>query len=95
VTPAFDGDKGFRPVVGFAYSHGKEVGVVAVNQGERVASGYLRFPEGFWNAWSHVELRDRLAEPKAEYARDGNQLERQGLYVQLEPCAFHLLTATR
>jgi len=95
VTPAFDGDKGFQPVVGFAYSHGKEVGLVAVNQDERVASGYLRFPEGFWNGWSHVNLRERVAEPETEYSREGNQLQRQGLFVQLEPYAFHLLTATR
>jgi hypothetical protein len=94
-TPAFDGDKGFEPVVGFAYSHGKEVGLVAVNQGERVASGYLRFPAGFWNGWTHVELRERLAEPETEYSREGKQLQGQGLYVQLEPYGFHLLTATR
>jgi hypothetical protein len=95
VTPAFDGDKGFEPLVGFAYSHGKEVGVVAVNQGERVASGYLRFPEGFWNEWSDVNLHERVSEPETEYSREGKQLQRQGLYVQLEPYGFHLLTATR
>jgi hypothetical protein len=95
VAPAFDGDKGFQPVVGFAYSHGKEVGVVAVNQGERVASGYLRFPEGFWTGWGHINLRERVAEPETEYFREGKQLQQEGLYVQLEPYAFHLLTAIR
>jgi hypothetical protein len=95
VTPAFDGDKGFQPVVGFAYSHGKEVGVVAVNQGERVASGYLCFSEGFWSGWGHVNLRERVAEPETEHLREGKQLQLEGLYVQLEPYAFHVLTATR
>lgn len=95
VTPAFSGDEGYRPVVGFAYRHGREVGLAAVNQGEQTASGYLRFPKGFWKEWGTVELRERLAEPGEVFARDPEALEAQGLYVRLEPCGFHLLTASR
>ncbi len=95
VTPASSGDEGFRPVVGFAYRYGDEVGLVAVNQSEQIASGYLRFPKGFWQGWPSVEWRERLAEPEEIYLREPEELEGQGLYVQLEPYAFHLLTASR
>ncbi len=95
VAPAFPGDEGFRPLVGFAYRYGGEAGVVAVNQGEQPASGYLRFPDGFWHGWRRVELRERLAEPEETYIREPEELEDRGLYVRLEPFAFHLLTATQ
>ncbi len=95
VLPAFEGDEGFRPVVGFAYRHGKEVGLAAVNQSGRTASAYLRFPGGFWQGWSRVELRERLAEPKETYVRESQELEAKGLYVRLDPYGFHLLTVSR
>ena len=75
--------------------YGHEVGLVAVNQSEQIASGYLRFPKGFWQGWPGVELRDRLVEPEEVYARHPEEMEGQGLYVRLEPYAFHLLTASR
>jgi len=95
VTPASSGDEGFRPIVGLAYRYGNEVALVAVNQSEQIASGYLRVPAGFWQGWPGVELRDRLAEPEEVYARHPEEMEGQGLYVRLEPYAFHLLTASR
>jgi hypothetical protein len=95
VTPAFNGDEGFRSLVGFAYRHGREVGLAAVNQSDQTASGYLRFPQGFWEGWSRVELRERLVEPHEVYVREREDLEARGLYVRLEPFAFHLLTASR
>jgi hypothetical protein len=95
ITPAFDGDQGFRPLIGFAYRHDMEVGLAAVNQSDRNASGYLRFPKGFWEGWSRVELGERLVEPPEVYVREREDLEARGLYVRLEPFAFHLLTASR
>jgi hypothetical protein len=95
LAPAFSRDEGFRPVVGLAYRHGEEVGLVAVNQSEQTASGYLRFPTGFWQGWTRVELHDRLADTEEIYARQPEELADQGLYVRLEPYAFHLLTAAR
>jgi hypothetical protein len=95
VTPAFKGDVGFRSLVGFAYAHGSEVGIVAVNQGEQVASGYVCFPDGFWNGWDHVQLQETMVEPDTAYPREGRELAREGLYVRLEPFGYHLLTATR
>lgn len=96
VTPAFHGDEGFRPLVAFAYRHGSQVGLVAVNQSEQTASGYLRFPTGFWEGWGRARLRERLAAPEEiYYVRDREELEQKGLYVRLGPYAFHLLTATR
>jgi len=95
VTPAFSGDEGFRPLVGFAYRYANEVSLVAVNQSDRTASGYLRFPRGFWLGWPRVELCDRLSETQEVYLRESEELESQGLYVRLEPYAFHLLTGSR
>ena len=80
---------------GFAYRYGGEVGLVAVNQSEQPASGYLRFPKGFWQGWTRIEMHERLAEPQEVYVRESEELEAQGLYVRLEPYAFHLLTASR
>jgi hypothetical protein len=93
VTPASSGDEGFRPLVGFVYRYGDEVGLVAVNQSDQTSSGYLRFPKGFWQGWPGVELHERLAEPQEVYLREPEELEGRGLYVRLEPYAFHLLTA--
>ena len=70
-------------------------GVVAVNQSEQTASGYLRFPDEFWHGWRRVELHERLAEPEQTYVRKPGELAGRGLYVRLEPYAFHLLTANR
>jgi hypothetical protein len=42
-----------------------------------------------------VELRERIEEPEEVYIREPEELESQGLYVRLEPYAFHLLTASR
>ncbi len=95
VVPAFPGDEGFRPLVGFAYRYEGEAGVVAVNQSEQTASGYLRFPDEFWHGWRRVELHERLAEPEQTYVRKPGELAGRGLYVRLEPYAFHLLTANR
>jgi hypothetical protein len=95
VAPAFEGDQGYRPVVAFAYRHGGEVGLAAVNQSEQPVSGYLRFPKGFWEGWSPVALHERLAEPAEVYLREPEALGDEGLYVRLEPYAFHLLTASR
>ncbi len=93
-VPAFEGDEGFQPLVGFAYRHDEEIGIAAVNQSEQTASGYFRFPRGFWQGCSGVELRDRLTEPEEVYVREPEALEAEGLYVRLEPHSFHLLTAS-
>jgi hypothetical protein len=66
----------------------------AVNFSNRVASGFLQFPEGFWQGWEQVPLRDEMREPAPTYLRDRRQLASQGFYVLLEPYGFHFLIAS-
>ncbi|MFH1351500.1 MAG: alpha-amylase family glycosyl hydrolase [Pseudomonadota bacterium] len=94
VRPAWEGDEGHRPLVGFAYSHGQQTGVVVVNHSDHEASGFLQFPEGFWKGWEQVHFQDRLSEREEIYERERGQLEHQGLYVRLGPHAYHFLTAS-
>lgn len=95
VLPAFKGDEGYKPLVGFAYADDSQRAVVAVNFSSQTASGYLRFPEGFWEGWEEVRLSDTLNNPKETYDRHRKQLESLGLYVRLEPYRSHFLTASR
>jgi hypothetical protein len=66
---------------------------VAVNLGGQVGSGFLQFPDGFWQGWEQVLLRDEMSDPVAIYARDWSQLETQGLYVLLQPYGFQFFMA--
>jgi len=94
VLPAAPGAEDFRSLIGFAYREGLRRSVVVVNPGERTATGWLRFPEGFWRGWEEIHLRDRLAEPEETYIRERKRVEDEGLYVKLEPFRFHLMTAS-
>jgi len=89
VRAAFEGDEGYRPIVAFAYGWENARAVVAVNQSPEDASGYLLFPEGYWQDRSEIRLLDRLSEPEALYVRERGDLEIRGLYVKLEPYDFH------
>jgi hypothetical protein len=93
VQPPVTGDEAHRPLVAFAYALGDQRGVVAVNLGGQVASGFLQFPDGFWQGWEQVPLKDDLSAPQTIYPRNRGQLETKGLYVLLKPYGYHLLTA--
>jgi hypothetical protein len=90
VQPPVSGDE--APPWWFASALGDQRGVVAVNL-RAVASGFLQFPDGFWEGWEQVLLRDEMSDPVAIYARDRSQLETQGLYVLLKPYGFHFFMA--
>jgi hypothetical protein len=93
VQPPVPGDEAHRPLIAFSYALGDQRGVVAVNLGGRVASGFLQFHDGFWQGWEQVLLRDEMSDPVAVYTRDRSQLETQGLYVLLKPYGYHFLRA--
>jgi hypothetical protein len=93
IQPPVSGDEAHRALVAFAYAFGDQRGVVAVNLGGQVASGFLQFPGGFWQGWEQVLLRDEMSDPVAIYARDRSQIETQGLYVLLKPYGFHFFLA--
>jgi hypothetical protein len=94
VLPPVPGDQSHQPLVALAYSFKGQIGVIAVNFSNRVASGFLQFPEGFWQGWEQVPLRDEMREPVPTYLRDRRQLASQGFYVLLEPYGFHFLIAS-
>jgi hypothetical protein len=95
VLPPLPGDQAHQPLVAFAYTHAQQRGVIAVNFSGQAASGFLKFPEGFWQRWNRITLIDGLSEPLKNFPRSEVELESQGLYVRLEPYEFHFLTASK
>ena len=95
VFPPIPGDQAHQPLVAFAYSLEDHRGVVAVNFSGQVASGFINFPEGFWQGWSQIVLRDEMVEPVKNYPRSKEELESRGLYVWLQPHEFHFFTALK
>jgi hypothetical protein len=93
VQPPVPGDEAHRPLIAFAYVLEDQRGVVAVNLGGQVGSGFIQFPGGFWQNWEQVLLSNEMSDPVAIYARDRSQLETQGLYVLLDPYGFHFFMA--
>jgi hypothetical protein len=64
-----------------------------VNFSGQAASGFINFPEGFWQGWSRIVLRDEMVEPVKNYPRSAEELESRGLYVLLGPHEFHFFKA--
>lgn len=93
VLPPYPGDQAHQPLVAFAYSLENQRGVIAVNFSGQVASGFLKFPEGFWQGWSRTVLQDEMVKPVQMYPRSPEHLESQGLYVLLPPYGVHFFTA--
>jgi hypothetical protein len=93
VLPPYPGDLAHQPLVAFAYGLGNLRGVIAVNLSGQVASGFLKFPEEFWQGWSRTVLQDEMVKPAQMYHRSRENLETQGLYVLLPPFGHHFFTA--
>ncbi len=95
VLPPIPGDQAHQPLVAFAYSLEDQRGVIVVNFSGQVASGFLKFPNDFWQGWQQITLRDEMGEPVTTFPRSEEKLEGQGLYVLLPPYEFHFLTASK
>jgi hypothetical protein len=95
VSPPQPGDKVHESLIGFAYRLGDQVGLTAVNYGYEEASGFFRFPEGFWQGWDRVVFTEALIEGGDAYLRELEQLQEQGLYVRLAPFGSHFFQAVR
>ncbi len=95
VLPPSPGDQAHQPLVALARSLEDQKGVIAVNFSGQVASGFINFPEGFWQGWSRIVLRDEMVEPVKNFPRSQEELESQGLYVWLQPHEFHFFTASK
>lgn len=66
-----------------------------MNFSDQVASGFINFPEGFWQGWSRIVLRDEMVKPVKNFPLSEEELESQGLYVLLGPHEFHFFTALK
>jgi hypothetical protein len=90
---AWEGNGSFESIIAFAWSQkGEDQMVVVVNYKPYQSQGYLKLP--FTN---HIggqwRLQDSLS--KSIYKRDGNELRVTGLYLDLEPWAYHVLLTSK
>jgi len=91
--PAWDGNGSFDAFIGFAWENGAgERVVVCVNYAGHQSQCRLRLPfadlgTGRWR------LHDLLSD--AHYERDGDDLQRQGLYLDASPWQYHVFEMTR
>ena len=85
----WEGVRASEDLVAWSWRRGEERRVVVVNLGPAKASSRVRFP------WPDLAGRSwRLAEALdgTTYVRDGDEMAGPGLYVELEPGRFHLLS---
>jgi hypothetical protein len=92
-VPAWEGNWTWDCFVAFAWQgfDGERL-LVTVNYGPNQSQCYLRLPftdlrNGYWR------LKDLLGD--AQYDRDGNDLQSQGLYLDVPPWQYHVFTITR
>jgi glycosidase len=86
--PAWDGNPTWQRFVTFSWDHAERRLLVAVNYGPTQAQGYVALP------WPDLEgrrvgLRD-LMTPAVHYERDGGDLTRRGLYLDVGPWVHHV-----
>ncbi len=80
----------FRNLVAWCWLEGGKRYVIVVNLSDNRSQARIRLP---WNDLSNRswQLEDLLS--GARYRIDGNELQGEGLFVDLEPWAYHLLEA--
>jgi len=86
-VPAWEGNESYESFVTFSWSGpGTLRRLVAVNYSDRQSQCYVRLP---WDdlAGRTWKLRDRLG--AAVYERNGDDLSRQGLYLDMPPWGVH------
>lgn len=82
----------FRNLVAWCWREGEKRHVVVVNLSDSRSQARILLP---WNDLSNRswQLEDLLS--GARYRNEGNELEAEGLFVDLEPWGYHLLEAQR
>jgi glycosidase len=89
---AWDGNPTWDRFIAFSWEAGGRRLLVAVNYGATQAQGYVRLP------WSDVDSRVVFADlmsPSVRYERDGADLGRRGLYLDMPPWGYHVFEVTR
>ena len=92
-TPAWEGNWTSDCFIAFAWQYAsRERLVVAVNYAPHHSQCYVRLPFSDLGDY-HWQLRDLLGD--AQYDRDGNDLESQGLYLDLRPWQTHVFSTAK
>jgi hypothetical protein len=86
--PAWDGNSTWERFIAFAWSGRERRLLVAVNYGPTPGQCYIHLP------WSDLEGRGwvlaDLMVPTIEYERDGRDLARRGLYLEMPAWGYHV-----
>jgi len=93
---AWPSNGSFRNIIAYAWSvAGKVAALTAVNLGTHRSQARvpLTWPGWAGRTWALRELLDEGAPPSTVYHRDGDRLLSEGLFIDLEPFAHHLLSA--
>lgn len=86
---AWPGSTAQNSVLGWIWTRGHDLALVAVNYGPDRGVARLRLPEGLFHA-STVRLKDWAG--GAIYERASEELTGEGLYIELEAWQYHLFT---
>lgn len=93
---AWPSNGSFRNIIAYTWTVAGKVAVLtAVNLGARRSQARvpLTWPGWAGRTWALRELLDQGPARPAVYRRDGDRLLSEGLFVDLEPYAYHLLSA--
>ena len=91
--PAWEGNGSFESIIAFTWLRtDRDRIVVVVNYKPYQSQGYLKLP--FTNyVGGHWRLQDSMSDDL--YERDGNELRVTGLYLDLDPWAYHVLLTSK
>jgi hypothetical protein len=90
--PAWDGNPTWERFIAFSWEGGGRRLLVAVNYGPTHGQCFVSRPVGD-RTIRGVTLRD-LMDPTTTYERDGNDLDRRGLYLDLPAWGYHVFEVT-
>jgi glycosidase len=89
--PAWSGDPSYHNLLAWTWEHGPRCKLVVVNYAPVQSQGRLSLTRPRPSI-GNVALRDELTDTL--YLRDADELQRQGLYVELGPWKSHILDVT-
>ena len=90
--PAWDLNATHRNLIAYIWQQGEERRLIVVNYSAGSAQGRIRLP-GYGLQSQTWTLRDALS--GEEYVRSGDEMAREGLYVDLRPWGMHVLRFER
>lgn len=88
--PAWEGNPTWTDFIAFSWEDAGRRLLVAVNYGRTQGQSYVQLP---WSDLGRVVLRD-LVTPTVKYQRDGSDLTRRGLYLDMPAWGHHVFEVT-